>query len=444
MKRLIKTICLLLGVLLLLESSALSTCAVIRPMGKDHPGRGSGETAAVQEETAPQQLAAPAETSAPAADETVSDATEATEAETVPEEPARTTKVPESFYEVPEYFQTDYPDALFGKGTIATSGCSITSLAMVATYLTEHVYMPDELAGYFGGYIGNNMQRLEYAAEQLQLPWTKAKDFHDALAALEAGKVVIALMGENSLFTDMQHYIVLAGMTVDGKIIVNDPYAPNYEHWQLAAGFEEGFDENQVCWGFSGGWIFDKSAMPEEPFIYEQEEVVRGECRYPEIELTEAEKVMFAKLLWLECRGEPFEGQQAVAEVILNRMAASNFPSTLRSIIYAEGQFPSIVKMDEAQTTQTQFEAIEAAMYGPYILPKEVVFYATYKENDNFWGKIGQHYFCYQYDWKPEAEETVTESKTEEKKQTVKPPAFFFFRQQKYLTDGQNFANIAS
>ena len=66
--------------------------------------------------------------------------------------------------------------------------------------------------------------------------------------------------------------------------------------------------------------------------------------------------------------------------------------------------------MDEAMPTQTQYEAIEAALYGPYLIPKEVVFYATYKENDNYWGKIGKHYFCYQYGWQPEeATEPTTE-----------------------------------
>ena len=48
--------------------------------------------------------------------------------------------------EVPLYFQTDYPDALYGEGTVATDGCGITSLAMVATALTGHTYLPDELA----------------------------------------------------------------------------------------------------------------------------------------------------------------------------------------------------------------------------------------------------------------------------------------------------------
>ena len=424
MKRLIKTICLLLGVLLLLEPTVLNAFAVIPPSAKPvfyYIDDGSNFVAVqrpvrkpLPQETEPAVEEPVAEE--PVVEETkaVPEVTEATEPEAAEEEkPQRITRVPETFHEVPEYYQSDYPNTLYGNGTIATSGCSITALAMVATYMTEHVYMPDELSAYFGGYIGNNMQRLEYASDQLQLSWRKATNWHDALAALEAGQVVIALMNEISAFTNSQHYIVLAGMTVDGKIIVNDPYKPNYDSWKLAPGFADGFDESQICWGFSGAWIYDKSAMPAEPFIYVPEEKEQVECRYPDIQLTEEEKTMFAKLLWLECRGESYEGQQAVAEVILNRLAAPNFPDTLKGIIYAEGQFPSVVDMDKAGTTQTQYEAIEAALNGPYILPKEVVFYAKFKENDNFWGQIGQHYFCYQYNWNAEAEvaeETVPET----------------------------------
>ena len=36
-------------------------------------------------------------------------------------------------HEIPLYYQTDYPDMRYGAGSIATSGCSVTSLAMVAT-----------------------------------------------------------------------------------------------------------------------------------------------------------------------------------------------------------------------------------------------------------------------------------------------------------------------
>ncbi len=388
MNRYRKIICLLLGILLIAYAAVLPSKARMNPVFRDKmaildSNAMEGQPVQMPEEIPEQTLPA----------------------ELVLEEPAPTEPEvvePDTYDEVPLYFQTDYPDVLYGNGTIATSGCSITSLAMVATFLTDHKYTPDELAGYFGGYVGNNRQRLEYASEQMQLPWVEAETAHDAIRALKDGKVVIALMSGNSLFTTGQHFIVLSGMTVDGKIMVNDPNEENYTNWRLEEGFINGFEQDEVCWGFGGGWIYDKNEMPEEPFIYEEEEKPEIECRYPEVELTEAEMRMFAKLLWLECRGEPVEGQQAVAEVILNRLVADNFPNTLKGVIYAEGQFPSIPFMDEAQTTQTQYEAIERALYGPYLIPKEVVFYATYKENDNYWGKVGKHYFCYQYDWKPE------------------------------------------
>lgn len=300
---------------------------------------------------------------------------------------------------VPQYYQNGYTEALYGTGTVATHGSSITSLAMVATYMTGHAYAPDELADYFGGYTGSYIEKLEHAADELQLPWTRA-NYHQALQALEEGKVVIVLTNANSIFNYAQHYVVWAGMTEDGKVIINDPNDKNQSHWRLVSGFENGFTQQEVCTGFGGAWVFDKSEMPEEPFIYVEEEKPQIECRYPDITFTKDELTLFAKIVWLEARGESQEGQQAVAEVILNRMAADNFPETLYWVIHAEGQFPSVEKLDEAEPTQTQYEAIEAAMYGPYILPEDVVFYATYQMNDNVWGRIGGHWFCYQWNWK--------------------------------------------
>lgn len=127
---------------------------------------------------------------------------------------------------VPLYFQTDYPYTMYGSGTIESSGCSITSLAMVASYLTEHENLPDELARYFGGRAENNIARLETGSETLQLPFSKAPNWNHTYAALKEGKTAIVLMGPSSIFTDSQHFIVLTGMTEDGRILVNDPYRP--------------------------------------------------------------------------------------------------------------------------------------------------------------------------------------------------------------------------
>lgn len=301
----------------------------------------------------------------------------------------------EGYKSVPLYFQTDYPDNMYGSGTISDNGCSVTSLAMVASYLTGHEYLPDELARYFGGVAENNIERLENGAEAMRLPWQKMENFHRTMEALRDGKIIIALVDSMSPFTDNQHFIVLTGLNEDGLIMVNDPYAPNYEKWDLNRAFREGFTEGDICCGFSGAWAFDKNAMPREPFLYHEEDL-SGEPRYPDIHLTSEERQLLARVIWVEAQGESEEGQQAVAEVVLNRMASSDFGNTLKGVIYGEGQFRSVPYLETAEPHQAQYEAIERAIYGPYVLPENVVYFATYPTNENVWGQIGGHIFCYE------------------------------------------------
>ena len=125
----------------------------------------------------------------------VAETTETQPPETEPLEtlPPETEPVVERFsYDaVPLYDQTAYPDSLYRSGTLATSGSNITSLAMVASYLTGHEYLPVDLADYFADYIGNSMQWLEYASDQLQLPWWKAGNIDEVIQYLKEGNVAI-------------------------------------------------------------------------------------------------------------------------------------------------------------------------------------------------------------------------------------------------------------
>lgn len=321
--------------------------------------------------------------------------------EELPEEtetmPAETEPVPTEpdWDTVPLYFQNDYPNTMYGSGTIESSGCSITALAMVATYLTEHEYLPDELARYFGGRAENNIARMEQGAETLQLGAQKAKNWDYTYAALKEGKVAIVLMESNSLFTSSQHFIVLTGLTEDGKVLVNDPYLPNYDSWLLRDGFANGFEQKDIILGYSGAWLFDKASMPEEPYIHFEPEPDRSNPRYPQIELTYSERRLLACVVWAEARGESAEGQQAVAEVVLNRMASENFPDDLHDVIYGEGQFRTVSVLKDAEPSQAQYEAIEKAIYGPYVLPEDVVYFARHATNNSVWGRIGGHIFCY-------------------------------------------------
>lgn len=313
--------------------------------------------------------------------------------EQLPEEPDTVY----SFEEVPLYFQTDYPDIRYAYGYLAENGCSITCLAMVASHLTGYPYMPDVLADYFGGYGENNMQRLEYGSDMLQLPWRKAENFYDAMDALKEGCVVIALMNQNSILTNSQHFVVLTGINEEGRVYVNDPYGPNYDLWNLKDRFRDGFTEGSLVQGFSGAWIYDVSAMPEEPYIY-VENKPWVEPRYPQVQLTEEEVDLMARLIWVEARGESAEGQQAIAEVILNRLVTEGFPKTIEEIIFEKNQFPSTAFLEDAEPGQAQYDAIQDALTGPYVLPIDVVHFAQYAENEKVWGQIGGHIFCYGWD----------------------------------------------
>lgn len=314
-------------------------------------------------------------------------------------------EIPEYYYEeppetvdygeVPLYFQNDYPDVRYAGGTVVSSGCSVTSLAMVASFMTGHEYLPDELARYFGGRAENHMARIETGSETLQIPYEKNTNWHATVQALREGKIAIALVNDKSHFTRSQHFLVLTGITPDGRILVNDSWRPNYTHWALQEGFEYGFEPEMILCGFEGAWVYDKGAMPENPMIYYEPEPVRGESRYEGMELSLDQEDLLASVIWAEARGESAEGQQAVAEVVLNRLVSEDFSDNLDEVIFGEGQFRSVPYLEDAEPSQAQYEALEKALYGPNILPMDVYYFATWETNSNVWGRIGNHIFCY-------------------------------------------------
>ncbi len=48
---------------------------------------------------------------------------------------------------------------------------------------------------------------------------------------------------------------------------------------------------------------------------------------------------LLSRLVYGEARGEPYEGQVAVAAVVLNRVKSSSFPNTVAGVIYQSGAF---------------------------------------------------------------------------------------------------------
>lgn len=395
MIRYIKTGCLILITCIALAAAVFFSWKWMQRAVADAALRVTVETAEV---TASSEVMLLPQTEPTAATTVETVLQETVQEETVPEETVpEETETPQVFFDtVPQFFQSDYPDIRYGSGTIATSGSSVTALAMVASYMTDHVYSPAEIADYAVQYSGSHYKRLEKVSDLLEIPWKRAGNVHEALKAVREGKVAIALMNQQSVFPAGSHFIVLTGANEEGRILVNDPDDKNYSAWGLADLFENGFTDGKLVAGFEGAWIYDKSEMPEEPFIYEPEPCP-SESRYPGLALTEAEINLMADLIWMEAQSEPFEGQQAVAEVILNRLVSGDFQSSIYNIIYADDQFAAVKNLYLAEPTDTQYKAIERALYGPYVVPIDVVFYAKFAVNKNVWGTIGDHIFCYSY-----------------------------------------------
>lgn len=160
------------------------------------------------------------------------------------------------FESVPLYDQTDFPNIPYSQGTIYTSGCGITCMAMVASYILDEPISPATLGLEYNKSASNNVSRMLNAADGLGIEYEKPENWNEMKEALESGKIAIVLVNANSIFTDYGHFIVLTGITEDGKFMVNDPWGPNYDRYP--DGFENGFEEWQILQGYSGGWTFEK------------------------------------------------------------------------------------------------------------------------------------------------------------------------------------------
>jgi len=127
-------------------------------------------------------------------------------------------------------------------------------------------------------------------------------------------------------------------------------------------------------------------------------------ARYSGVSMTDEERRELAAVVYLEARNQPPEGQQAVAEVVLNRVISPDFPDTVHDVFHqgeetAIPQFSTVGHIESTEPPQAAYDAIDGALYGDSILPDDVVYFSRSGENDRVWGKIGEHVFCYEYEW---------------------------------------------
>ena len=104
---------------------------------------------------------------------------------------------------------------------------------------------------------------------------------------------------------------------------------------------------------------------------------------------------LLACLVWHESRGEPYEGQVAVAEVVLNRCLSPLFPDTIEDVIFqrypGQGyQFSPAPYLHTAMPGETQYSAVYDALDGSELeVPLDTVFFSTSPYNSHIVAIIG-------------------------------------------------------
>lgn len=138
----------------------------------------------------------------------------------------------------------------------------------------------------------------------------------------------------------------------------------------------------------------DAEKIIEEPIVVEEEETPLKTNRYSELEITEEDRELLARIVYLEARGQSFSGQRAVAEVVLNRVLDSRFPDTVYEVLYAPGQFTPAKSIASTTPTETQYKVVDCVIDETPITTENTVYFATSALTKNVFAKIGDHYFC--------------------------------------------------
>lgn len=166
------------------------------------------------------------------------------------------------FDTVPLFNQGDYPHSPYGREewSVASHGCGIVSVAMIATYLTDELHAPDVMAMQFGRYNtvhGSYWSLFAGSAKELGLgEVVQTSNWSKVAEALKNGQPVVSIQS-TGLFTSGGHFIVLTGMTEDGKVLVNDPNGGNWtKNATMIEGFANGFTPEQIRADGGTYWIY--------------------------------------------------------------------------------------------------------------------------------------------------------------------------------------------
>lgn len=164
----------------------------------------------------------------------------------------------ERFPEIPLYLQQDYPGVMFGGFLLRTNGCGITTMAMVASYLSDELLTPPEMCRRYGGYSHRNgTDGMIFVKEPSVMDFYLMEKTYEPTKAwegLENHHLVVSIQ-HKGYWTRGGHYIALQEITEDGNVRVRDSNIYNYV--RVPAHVNDEHTWASITSAGSGYWIFD-------------------------------------------------------------------------------------------------------------------------------------------------------------------------------------------
>lgn len=304
---------------------------------------------------------------------------------------------------VPLYLQTDsrWGSLPIMGGTISSSGCSITCVAMVASYFNQTAILPSDVQewtwdngnnAYYVSPIGASYSLYGAAAEKYDLQMTDlGNDITSVMRELIQGSIVIASATGTAespgTFTSGGHLIVLRGLDADGNILVNDPNDSSVKNH-----YSQSFSPALIARECKQYWSFWKEGFEPANFEYSDNDLY-----------------LLAKLIQCEAGSDWCTDlhQQLVASVIINRVSHSSYPDTISDVIFDSGQYACTTDGSWSRNEPSE-RAYKNALYALScggVAPSNVIYQANFKQGNGVYavfenptvsgGTYKYTYICY-------------------------------------------------
>jgi len=133
-------------------------------------------------------------------------------------------------HNLPLFKQWDdnWADRPFSNGTLGTSGCAPTSMAMALSWAVGKYISPVEVADYAtnnGLVASDGVHGADFVpavAEHYGVEMRQTSDKEEVINLLQKGIPVVAAH-DPGMFTDYGHFLVYSGIDANGRVMINDP-----------------------------------------------------------------------------------------------------------------------------------------------------------------------------------------------------------------------------